>query len=96
MKLAAWQQSGVPLANYSKYHGQYNFLGRLEKPIAQVGMYYPDTEKYVQAHPDAKIIAYHEVVPTKAVPVAVYRFRSRFIAVWDAAVVARFPEITKR
>ncbi|MDA1090880.1 MAG: glycosyltransferase family 39 protein [Proteobacteria bacterium] len=96
LKLAAWQRDGVPLANFSKYHGQYNFLGRLEKPIAQVGMYNPDTEKYIEAHPDAKIIAYPDNVPTKAAPVALYRFRSRFIAVWDAAVVARIPEITQR
>jgi len=96
MKLAAWQRSGVPLANYSKYHGQYQFLGRLQQPITQVGMYHPDTETFIKAHPDGKIIAYHVAVPTKAVPVAVYRFRSRFIAVWDAAVVARFPDITQR
>ncbi len=96
MRLAEWQRQGVPLANFSKYHGQYNFLGRLTKPIAQVGMYHPDTEKFIKDNPQGKIIAYHDALPTKAEPVAVYRFRSRLIAVWDAAVVARYPGITER
>ncbi len=96
LRLAEWQRQGVALANFSKYHGQYNFLGRLAKPITQVGMLYPDTEKFIKDNPNGMIIAYHNALPTKAEPVAVYRFRSRFVAVWDAAVVARYPGITKR
>ena len=96
MRLAEWQRQGIPIANFSKYHGQYNFLGRLTKPIIQVGMFHPDTEVFIIENPTGRIIAYHNVLPKKAEPVAVYRFRSRYVAVWDAAVVARFPEITRR
>ena len=96
IRLGAWQRSGVPLANFSKYHGQYNFLGRLTKPITQVGMFRPDTAKFVQAHPNGKIIAYHNKSTHIVAPIATYRFRSRLIAIWDASVVARYPEITER
>jgi len=96
MKLAEWQRQGVPLANFSKYHGQYNFLGRLTKPITQVGQLSPDTAEFIKAHPDGKIIAYHDRPITQAEPLMVFRFRSRLIAIWDAAVVGRHPGITER
>jgi hypothetical protein len=96
MKLADWQRNDIPLANFSKYHGQYNFLGRLTKPIAQVGMFSPDTEKFVKAHPNGKIISYHDKLIFPAKPSATYRFRSRLIAIWDTSVVALFPGITER
>ena len=96
IRLAEWQRQGVPLANYSKYHGQYNFLGRLTKPIAQVGMFSPDTAKFIEAHPDGKIIAYHDKPILLANPEMTFRFRSRLIAIWDASVVARHPGITER
>ncbi|MDA0305446.1 MAG: glycosyltransferase family 39 protein [Proteobacteria bacterium] len=95
-RLAKWQEEGIPLANFSKYHGQYQFLGRLEKPIAQVGMLSPDTQKFIEANPQGLIIAYHEKLPGKAAPIAVYRFRSRLIAIWPAKTVKEFPGITER
>ena len=95
-RLADWQRDGVPLANFSKYHGQYNFLGRLTKPITQVGMFSPDTAKFVQANPNGKIIAYHDQPILLADPIITYRFRSRLIAIWDASVVARNPGVTER
>jgi len=96
LRLAEWQRQGVALANFSKYHGQYNFLGRLKKPIAQIGMRHPDTVNFLKRHPDGKIIAYHDKPITRAKPIATYRFRSLLIAVWDAETVARHPGITER
>mgnify|MGYP001337459185 CR=1 FL=1 len=96
IRLAEWQREGVALANYSKYHGQYNFLGRLSKPIIQVGMFHPDTVEFIKHNPGGKIIAYHDKPITQAAPVATYRFRSRLIAIWDVSVVARHPGVTER
>ncbi|MBL6948713.1 MAG: glycosyltransferase family 39 protein [Rhodospirillales bacterium] len=96
MQLAEWQKQGVPLANYSKYHGQYNFLGRLTKPIAQVGMFSPDTANFIKTHPKGRIIAYHDKPILLAEPLMTFRFRSRLIAIWDASVVARHPGVTER
>jgi len=99
MQIAEWQRQGIAVANFSKYHGQYNFLGRLKKPVTQVGMLHPDTEKFVKANPKGLIIAYHETLPQKdkaAKPIAIYRFRTRLIAVWQASVVALNPGITER
>ena len=96
LRLAQWERDGIPLANFSKYHGQYNFLGRLKKPVTQIGILSPDKKDFLEHHPDGKIIAYHETLPTAAKPVAVYRFRDRLIAIWDARTVIRHPNITER
>ena len=96
LRLAEWQRQGVPLANFSKYHGQYNFLGRLKKPIAQVGMFSPDTAEFIKRHPDGLIIAYHDKPIILAKPIVTYRFRSRLIAIWEAGTVARYPGVTER
>ncbi|NQV84980.1 MAG: glycosyltransferase family 39 protein [Rhodospirillales bacterium] len=96
MKLAEWQRAGVALGNYSKYHGQYNFLGRLTKPIAQIGMLHPDTVEFIKNHPEGRIIAYHDKAPTRAQPLAAYRFRSRWITLWDVQVIAQNPGLAER
>ncbi|HEX9702512.1 MAG TPA: glycosyltransferase family 39 protein [Rhodospirillales bacterium] len=95
-RLADWEAKGIPLANYGKYHGQYHFLGRLKKPIAVVGLQAPDEKDFLAAHPDGLIVAYHETLPVRAKPVAVFPFRSRLITVWEAATVKANPGITAR
>jgi len=97
-RLAEWQGQGIALANFGKYHGQYHFLGRLTKPIAVVGLQSGDEKAFLAAHPTGRIVAYHDALPKRpeARPVAVFRFRSRLIAVWDAATVVANPGITHR
>ncbi len=95
-RLAQWQEEGIALANFSRYHGQYQFLGRLKKPLTQVGIFDPDTKNFVEANPQGLIISYHEKLPSAAAPIAVYRFRSRLITIWEAKTVKDFPGITER
>ena len=95
-RLAGWERQGVPLANFGKYHGQYHFLGRLTKPIAEIGLVARDTRTFLKDHPKGLIVAYHETLPRAAKPVAVYRFRNRWIAIWDAETVIRIPNIAER
>ena len=96
LKLAEWERQGIPLANFSKYHGQYQFLGRLKKPITQVGILDPDLKNFLADNPDGRIVAYHNKLPTAAKPIAVYRFRTRLITVWEVATVIRHPGILER
>ena len=96
LKLAEWERQGIPLANFGKYHGQYQFLGRLKKPITQVGIVDPDFRNFLADHPGGRIIAYHNKLPTAAKPIAVYRFRTRLITVWEVATVIRHPGILER
>ena len=96
LRLAEWQRQGIPLANFGKYHGQYQFLGRLTKPMAVIGIKTADEKNFLDAHPNGRIVAYYKTLPDAAKPVAVYRFRTFFVAIWDAATVIRHPGITIR
>jgi len=95
-RLGEWEAQGIPLANFGKYHGQYHFLGRLQKPITVVGVLAPDEKNFLAAHPDGLIVAYHESPPTRAKPVAVFPYRSFMIAVWEARTVMANPGIAER
>jgi hypothetical protein len=94
--LAEWEAKGVPLANFGKYHGQYHFLGRLKKPIAVIGLQAPDEKNFLADHPDGLIVAYHESLPTRAKPLALFQYRSFMVAVWEARTVKANPGIADR
>lgn len=93
-RLSAAQAEGYVIANYGKYHGQFNFLGRLKKPLVETG----DGEilQFLNDNPKAKIVSYHDRIKKNRVPDYVLKFRSRLIAVWDAAAVRIDPGVARR
>jgi 4-amino-4-deoxy-L-arabinose transferase-like glycosyltransferase len=92
--LARLQENGRPIAHYGKYHGQYNFLGRLKRPLAITG----DAEvvRWIKQNPRGKIVSYHRQLPKGARPDFAQRFRNRVVAVWDGAAVLADPNIARR
>ncbi len=55
-RLKALQEAGVPLAHSGKYHGQYQFIGRMQDaPETVMG---GDMGKWFEAHPNGKAIVY--------------------------------------
>jgi len=93
-RLGALQAAGHPLANYGKYHGQYQFLGRLAAPIDVIED--ADVPAWTAAHPDGLIIAYYRERPVSLAPRMVFRFRGKWLAVWTAATAGRDPSILHR
>jgi 4-amino-4-deoxy-L-arabinose transferase-like glycosyltransferase len=56
LQLKSLQDAGVPLAHSGKYHGQYQFLGRMhDAPETVMG---EDLGKWFEAHPNGKAIVY--------------------------------------
>ena len=54
--IQAVQASGAPVANVANYHGQYQFLGRLEAPLAELS---PDAlPAWALAHPEGYAVIY--------------------------------------
>ncbi|MBL6946635.1 MAG: glycosyltransferase family 39 protein [Rhodospirillales bacterium] len=93
-RLGAWQQTGHPIAHYGKYHGQFQFLGRLRDPVAIIGD--QEAAEWVAKNPTGKIVSYHSKAPNRAGPEMVLRFRGKWMAVWDAAKAAKDLDILKR
>jgi 4-amino-4-deoxy-L-arabinose transferase-like glycosyltransferase len=95
-RLAEWERQGVPLAHFGTYHGQFQFLGRLRKPLAVIGLLHPDVETWLERNPDGKVVSYHRVLPDAAKPLFTYPFRRGLVVIWDAATMIAHPGIADR
>ena len=83
--VAGLQREGFLVAHVHKYHGQYHFLGRLEKPLAITWQH--EALRWARQHPDARMIVTHDQLPEDIEPEFSQRYRSRLLAVWDARTV---------
>jgi len=92
-QLKIWQDEGIALANFGKYHGQYQFMGRLTKPMAIVGRKQGDVAAFLARNPNGRVVAYYKTVPTDAKPLVQYHFRSRTIVVWDSKTLQTHPNL---
>lgn len=92
--LSEAQSKGYTIANYGKYHGQFNFLGRLTKPLVETGD--GEIKQFLKDTPKAKIVSYHDRIKKDRVPDYVQSFRNRLIAVWDGKAVLKDPGVARR
>ncbi len=100
-ELKAYEDKGVPLANFSTYHGQYQFLGRLTKPMAELGLDNKVTNAFVADHPNAVVVAYYYLeklpeFPQSATPLAAFRFRDYRVLFWRAEMLEMYPGLANR
>lgn len=85
--LAAVQQAGHPIAHADKYHGQFQFIGRLRQPLTVV----PERQAlldWAHRHPDGRVVLYsYEPLEHArgAAPEFAQRFKGRFVSVWQAS-----------
>ncbi len=95
-KLAKLEAEGYPLAHNAKYHGQFHFMGRLKKPITEIGVNDARILKWAEQVPKGKIITYQGTIPSDATPEIIYPFRRIFITVWDRDQILAYPNIANR
>ena len=94
--LAALQEGKVPLAHLGKYHGQYNFAGRLREPIEILDP--PEVKGWVAAHPGGQVLTVERTryagAGTASGPEYQAPFRGAWLQAWrgEALLVAR-PEL---
>lgn len=87
------QQDGRALAHLGKYHGQYQFVGRLRAPLAVV-VGPAQLKDWAARHPGGKVVAYSDALPPGVVAAPDYEqpFRAGRAAVWDGARLAEILE----
>ena len=87
------QGQGIHVANVHKYHGQYQYLGRLRQPLAITWQH--EARQWAAEHPGARMIVSHNEMPDGIEPGFVQRFRGRSVAVWEAETVLDRDDIVK-
>jgi len=83
------QQAGRPVAHDGKYHGQYNFPGRLTQPLSFVDC--KTAPDWLRQHPNAALVYYTRRPPTGVKADVAQRVRGKYAGVWDAATVLADP-----
>ncbi len=85
------QGKGHPVAHDGKYHGQYQFLGRLEKPLPFVDC--KTAPAWLKARPDGYLLAYRRTPASGVEPAYFQRFRGRYVGLWEGTRVLAHPDV---
>lgn len=86
-RLRTLQENGVPLVHVGKYHGQFQFLGRLQRPLEVIQP--QDLPAWLARHPAGRAIVYLPANdPMLDEAEFLQPFRSRFVAIVGARAAA--------
>lgn len=95
-KIGDWQRQDIPIAFVGKYHGQFHYLGRLEAPIAVIGLLRPDTTVWLADNPDGRIIIITGEVDESPAPLYRMPFRGRYLLAYDSAQAVANPNLLEK
>jgi 4-amino-4-deoxy-L-arabinose transferase-like glycosyltransferase len=97
-RLKAWENTGEAIAHVAKYHGQFHFAGRLERPITVIGLTESDSRDWLAAHARGKVVSYREWLPPagEPQPLSADPFRDGWVVIWDRDQLARYPRSVYR
>jgi 4-amino-4-deoxy-L-arabinose transferase-like glycosyltransferase len=88
-RLAATERAGAPIAHWRKYNGEYQFLGRLQKPVQEIDDG-PRLDRWLQENPGGYVIVESkgESIETESGVEYAQPYRgSRRVQLWRAAVL---------
>ncbi len=89
--LADLERKDIPVAHLGKYHGQFEFLGRLKRPLQIVKP--EELAGWAQAHQGGTVILYDDspVLPTGPQPWFAQPYRTGWLAIWPVGALCRYP-----
>ena len=96
VELRRLQDKGYAVANATKYHGQFHFLGRLEQPISVVGQKSNDLAEFLAANKNSRIVAYYSSLPKNVTPLSTFKFRRYVAAILDGNDVLKDLDLIDR
>jgi hypothetical protein len=81
-RIREWQAEGRPIAHAGRYHGQFQFPGRLRRPVERIDP--QQGRAWLRAHPTGKLIEYHRDWPVDvpSAPDFAQPYRGRTLAIW--------------
>lgn len=87
--LSAVQQTGLPIAHHGKYHGQFQFIGRLQSPL-EVVLSSDALQSWAGQHPEGSVVvySYRPLTNAGARPQATQKFKGRYVYVWRGTDLA--------
>jgi 4-amino-4-deoxy-L-arabinose transferase-like glycosyltransferase len=89
-QVALAQQAGRPVAHVGDYHGEYQYAGRLARPLAVIAP--AQAAQWPSWHPDGVIVTYSDLwqpaASAGARPLYQGSYRDRLVAVWDSSALA--------
>ena len=94
--VAALERDGKAIAYFGKYHGQFDFLGRLTRPIIAIGVRNGDEKAFLDTHADGVVIAKYDNLPRVAAPMFTFPYRTYIYAAWPAAALIAHPGLGDR
>lgn len=83
-ELRKLQVRGIPVANNGFYHAQFQFAGRLEKPIYEL-LSPADIAPWFERHPDGMLIIYDDPRPGEAAPAFIQPYLGEHAMLLNAA-----------
>jgi 4-amino-4-deoxy-L-arabinose transferase-like glycosyltransferase len=92
-QLRQWQDSGIAIAYLGKYHGLFNFMGRMVSQIVPVGLLHPDLENWQKGNPEGYLIVPVGKKHEQVTPIYTQPFRGRRFIVITVAQSLAHPEI---
>lgn len=63
VRIAALQAAGHPIAHLGKYHGQFHFFGRLQRPLTEITPIPKRVLAWARKHPDGYLVLYYDQWP---------------------------------
>ncbi len=101
MALKKYEDQGYSLANFGTYHGQYQFLGRLKMPMAQMGIDRDKADAHIATSPKGVVVAYYyrrsmPEFPEDAVPLEEFRFRDFNVKIWSIDLFRKYRKLGNR
>lgn len=90
--IKALQDKGVPVANLGKYHGQFQFSGRLEQPLTPLDS--SELPAWLERHPQGVVVAY--LRRTQEAPEVLFGqpYRGGQLVLLNAEQARRLPELS--
>lgn len=85
-RIKAWQDQGRKVAYVGKYHGEFQFLGRLTQPVVSLETM-EEGRVWAQANPAGVVVATlgRSEIPSSPLPIVQQPYRGKVLVMWNAS-----------